>query len=96
MAFDYAGNQVCAGSNIGIYSLPTSENVHTTPACGEFAVVQIPSAVEDTRVAATVVSERYHDIRGIEYSQPVKGVKDVNIIVRTYSDGSTRSVKVIK
>lgn len=66
MAFDYAGNQVCADSNIGIYSLPTSENVHTTPACGEFAVVQIPSAVEDTSVAATVVSELYYDIRGIE------------------------------
>ena len=31
MAFDYAGNLVCAGGNIGIYSMPTDQNVHTTP-----------------------------------------------------------------
>ena len=93
MAFDYAGNLVCAGGNIGIYSLPTTDNVHTTPASGQFGVVHIPSAVNETQVTKTVVSERYYDIRGIEYSEPVKGV---NIIVRTYSDGSTQSVKVIK
>ena len=93
MAFDYAGNLVCAGGSIGIYSLPTQENINQTPACGEFATVHIPTAVNETTVTKTVVSERYYDIRGIEYSQPVEGV---NIIVRTYSDGSTQSVKVIK
>ena len=93
MGFDYAGNLVCAGDNIGIYSLPTEENIHTTPACGETSVVHIPTAVDETIVTKTVVSERYYDIRGIEYSHPVEGV---NIIVRTYSDGSTQSVKVIK
>ena len=93
MAFDYAGNLVCAGANIGIYSLPTDQNVHTTPACGEFAVIRVPTAVTETQVTKTIVSERYYDIRGIEYSRPVEGV---NIIVRTYSDGSTQSIKVIK
>ena len=93
MAFDYAGNLVCAGGNIGIYSLPTEENIHTTPACGDFAIIKVPTAVNEATVAKTVVSERYYDIRGIEYSHPVEGV---NIIVRTYSDGSTQSVKVIK
>ena len=94
MAFDYAGNLVCAGGNIGIYSIPTGEaNISTTPACGEFGIVHIPTAVNETNVTKTVVSERYYDIRGIEYSQPVDGV---NIIVRTYSDGSTQSIKVIK
>ena len=93
MAFDYAGNLVCSGDNIGIYSLPTIENIHTTPASGAFAVVHIPTAVNEATVAKTVVSERYYDIRGIEYSQPIEGV---NIIVRTYSDGSTQSVKVVK
>ena len=41
MAFDYAGNLVCAGSNIGIYSIPTQENVHTTPA---MSTISIPGA----------------------------------------------------
>ena len=93
MAFDYAGNLVCSGGSIGLYSMPTEENIHTTPACGDFKIIVIPTAVNETQVAKTIVSERYYDIRGIEYSQPVDGV---NIIVRTYSDGSTQSVKVIK
>jgi hypothetical protein len=92
MAFDYAGNLVCAGGNIGLYSLPIGENVHTTPAC---VTMTMPDAsiICETTVTKTVVSERYYDIRGIEYSQPIEGV---NIVVRTYSDGSTQSVKVIK
>ena len=93
MAFDYAGNLVCAGGNIGVYSLPSQENIHTTPACGDFRIIVIPTAVNETSVAKTIVSERYYDIRGIEYKQPVEGV---NIIVHTYSDGTTQSVKVIK
>ena len=92
MAFDYAGNLVCAGGNIGLYSLPIGENVHTTPACGTMTMPDA-SIVSETTVTKTVVSERYYDIRGIEYSQPIEGV---NIVVRTYSDGSTQSVKVIK
>ena len=92
MAFDYAGNLVCAGGNIGIYSLPIGENAHTTPACGAMTMPN-PSGINEATVSKTVVSERYYDIRGIEYSQPVEGV---TIIVRTYSDGSTQSLKVIK
>lgn len=93
MAFDYAGNLVCAGSNIGIYSLPTDENIHTTPACGDDSVIIVPAAVDETPVDKILVSERYYDIRGIEYNHPINGV---NIIVRTYNDGSTQSIKVIK
>ncbi len=93
MAFDYAGNLVCAGGNIGIYSLPTEENIHTTPASGDYGTIVIPSAVIETSVDKIIVSERYFDIRGIEYRQPVDGV---NIIVRTYSDGTTQSIKVVK
>ena len=32
MAFDWGGNLVCAGGNIGIYSMPTNDNQNTTPA----------------------------------------------------------------
>ncbi len=32
MAFDWGGNLVCAGGNIGIYSIPTNNNQSTTPA----------------------------------------------------------------
>ena len=103
MAFDYAGNLVCAGGSIGIYSIPgnvagsgdieNQGNIHTTPAGGMFMVIPIPTAVNEVKGEKTVVSERYYDIRGIEYREPIQGV---NIIVRTYSDGSTQSVKVIR
>ncbi len=93
MAFDYAGNLVCAGNTIGVYSLPIGENVHTTPASGMLSMPDDPSGVHESTAVKTVVSERYYDIRGIEYSRPVDGV---NIVVRTYSDGSTQSVKIIK
>lgn len=93
MAFDYAGNLVCAGGNIGIYSLPTDDNIHTTPACGDYESFVIPSAVNEVDAEKIITSERYFDIRGIEYRQPIDGV---NIIVRTYSDGTTTSIKVIK
>ena len=93
MAFDYAGNLVCAGNTIGVYSLPIGENVHTTPASVMLSMPEDPSGVHESTAVKTVVSERYYDIRGIEYSRPVDGV---NIVVRTYSDGSTQSVKIIK
>ena len=32
MAFDWGGNLVCAGKNVGIYSIPTDDNQSTTPA----------------------------------------------------------------
>ena len=64
------------------------------PTRGEIWIGKVPiHKLNEAQVTKTIVSERYYDIRGIEYSEPVKGV---NIIVRTYSDGSTQSVKVIK
>ena len=43
MAFDWGGNLVCAGDNIGIYSIPTDDNQSTTPAQSVFTVVKEPS-----------------------------------------------------
>ena len=40
MAFDWGGNLVCAGDNIGIYSIPTDDNQSTTPAMSSMTVVK--------------------------------------------------------
>ena len=57
----------------------------------------VPTDVEETAAdnlgEPTVVRERYFDISGKEYSEPVKGV---NIILREMSDGSTQSIKVMR
>jgi len=92
--YDYAGNLYVSAGKLAILSMPTDENCNTTPARSEFDVILTKTTgVAEVKTNKTVVSERYYDVRGIEYSQPVEGV---NIIVRTYSDGSTQSVKVIK
>ena len=40
MAFDWGGNLVCAGKNIGIYSIPTTDNQSTTPARSALSVIK--------------------------------------------------------
>ena len=40
MAFDWGGNLVCAGGNIGIYSIPTNDNQSTTPAKSSLTVTK--------------------------------------------------------
>ena len=40
MAFDWGGNLVCAGGNIGIYSIPTNDNQSTTPAASAYTITK--------------------------------------------------------
>ena len=40
MAFDWGGNLVCAGGNVGIYSIPTQDNQSTTPAKSSLTVTK--------------------------------------------------------
>ena len=48
MAFDWGGNLVCAGKNIGIYSIPTDDNQSTTPARKSLSVIKNEIAVDTT------------------------------------------------
>lgn len=50
MAFDWGGNLVCAGKNIGIYSIPTADNQSTTPARTALSVVKKELAVDTSFV----------------------------------------------
>ena len=53
----------------------------------------VKEITEDGLTEATVVSERYYDIGGVEHSEPIDGV---NIVVRQMSDGSTQTIKIVK
>ena len=50
MAFDWGGNLVCAGANIGIYSIPTDNNQSTTPARSALSVIKHELAVDTSVV----------------------------------------------
>ena len=48
MAFDWGGNLYVAGGSLGIYSMPTSDNTHVTPAKKALIVVKEVEPVEAT------------------------------------------------
>jgi len=90
--YDYAGNLFASGSKLGILSIPTEDNRHTTPAKMEFIV---KTGIDDinANVAKKVVSVKYVNIAGMESTTPFQGV---NIVVTRYEDGSQSTTKVIK
>ena len=54
---------------------------------------EVKETTEDGLGEPTVVSERYYDISGVEYSEPFTGL---NIVVRQMSDGTTQTIKVMR
>jgi len=83
MAFDYGGNLVCSGSNIGIYSMPTDSNDHTTPAMKSLIVVKEADSITVTgKVTEGAVDST--PARGIRRA---KGDALANAEV-TFSDGT--------
>ena len=87
--------------NDGNYIEYTYKDGRTPTSTTTFYLVWLPTdaptEVEETLGnslgEATVVSERFFDINGIEHSEPVNGV---TIIVRQMSDGTIQTSKVIK
>ena len=56
-------------------------------------VIKNPTAVGEVNVNKTVANVTYYNLAGQQSAQPVDGV---NIVVTTYTDGSTTTAKVIK
>ena len=44
----------------------------------------------------SVVSERYYNLSGVQVAEPVDGLRNIYIVVRSYDDGTTDAVKVIR
>ena len=79
MAFDYAGNLVVSGKNLGIYSIPTDNNVVTVPAKKAMVVSKRPT---------TGVEETVADVKVSVYPNPTVG--SINIV----SGEAIKTVKV--
>lgn len=56
-------------------------------------IIKNPTAVGEIEAAKTVANVAYYNLAGQQSAEPVEGV---NIVVTTYSDGSTTTAKVIK
>ena len=93
MAFDPAGNLVCAGKQIYILSIPGEQNLTVTPAKRALTVKRQPTTgVEKPTAGKRVVSVRYYNAAGLQSAQPFEGL---NIVVTTYADGSKKTEKRI-
>lgn len=92
--YDYAGNLICSGAMVGIYSVPTEDNQATTPARKElFIMKKSHTGVNGIDVSKSVKSVRYYNVAGLQSTMPFNGV---NIVVTTYDDGTQSVVKVIR
>ena len=92
MNFDYGGNLIVTGNKVAIYSIPTDNNTHTTPAVMEYTSLTGINGVNVDN-SKKVVKVTYVNVAGIESSTPFQGV---NIVVTRYEDGSQTTTKVIK
>jgi N-acetylmuramoyl-L-alanine amidase len=83
MAFDWGGNLVCAGGNIGIYSMPTADNQSTTPAKAALTVTKAASYQSgdvncDGRVSISDVTALIDYLLGNEPQPFSQAAADVN------------------
>ncbi len=79
MAFDYAGNLVATGNNVGIYSMPTDNNQAMTPA---------KKALVVTKRTGTGVEDAVADVKVSIFPNPTVGT--INIV----SAEAIKTVKV--
>ena len=92
--YDPAGNLICSGDQMGVYSMPTDDNRTTTPAKMAYVVTKgNPTGINTVNAGKNVVSVKYVNLAGIESTTPFQGV---NIVVTRYDDGSQTATKVIK
>ena len=92
--YDYAGNLICSGSKVGIYSVPTEDNQTTTPAQKALYIMKKNlTGVDGVDVNKTVKAVKYVNLAGQMSTRPFDGV---NIVVTTYDDGSQTVTKVIR
>ena len=94
MAFDYAGNLICGGSSLAIYSIPTEDNQTTTPAKRTSIVEKkVATGIDEPIAEKTILSVKYVNPAGVISTTPFSGV---NIVITTYQDGSRKVTKVLK
>ena len=76
MNFDYAGNLVCSGAKLGVYSIPTANNATTTPARKALTVVKTANAtgVDNVETVTAVSAAFAGDLLTVEAPEAVKTV----------------------
>lgn len=67
MNFDYAGNLIMSGAKVGIYSIPTEENVTIVPAKKALTITKVaeePTGIEELYIVGTFNGWNYEEADG--------------------------------
>ena len=90
MAFDWGGNLVCAGKNIGIYSMPTNDNQSTTPARTALSVVK-KAVIVDTSFVKGIFAYDLNSVEGNNggYTFTFKSNSDAREAFLIFTDNTT-------
>ena len=97
MAFDWGGNLLVAGGNLGVYSMPTNNNCSTTPARRALTVLKRPTTrtgdvnadgtvdVTDVNILLNIVlgndDAKNYDNRAYILGNDIIDVSDVNALI---------------
>lgn len=73
MAFDYAGNLVISGYYLGVFTIPTENNVCETPARKTVTCGQASVAIENVEVDGNEPVE-YYNLQGMRVANPENGI----------------------
>ena len=73
MSFDPAGRLVAAGHYLGVYTIPTQENVTETPAKYSITAGKASVAIESVGADANAPIE-YYNLQGIKVANPSNGI----------------------
>ncbi|MGM9829936.1 MAG: hypothetical protein ACI30C_07860 [Muribaculaceae bacterium] len=87
--------------NDAVFTKPYTGELEVTVTCEEFSntitlVCDKASGVDGITAGKTVTKEVYYNVQGVEVPAPAPGVSAVYMVVRTFDDGTTETVKVIK
>ena len=78
----------------------STDEVQLTATCGDFSHVwtvklNTTSGIADNVADKAVVAERYYTIGGVEVAKPANRDGQTYVVIRTYSDGTTKAAKVL-
>ena len=57
---------------------------------------EVTSGISNTAGSNTVVAEKFYNLSGTQVAEPTDGTRAIYIVVKTYSDGTTRAVKEVR
>ena len=94
---------VAFDGNTATFTETVNGAVTLTATCGDVAVtteitcnVEVSGISDITGASREVVEERFYNLAGAQVAEPTEGTRAIYIVVKSYSDGITETVKEVR